>query len=53
MVQTPRDAWCRSPLYNEVGKDLALDGVAGLEVELKSNKLCSPLGYVARSVGVV
>jgi hypothetical protein len=36
MVQTPRDAWCRSPLCNEVGKDLTLDGVARLEVELKS-----------------
>jgi hypothetical protein len=32
---------------------LALDGVAGLEVELKSSKLCSPLGDVARGVGVV
>jgi hypothetical protein len=53
MVRTPRDAWCRSPLRNKVGKDLTLDGMAGLEVELKSSKLCSPLGNVARGVGVV
>jgi hypothetical protein len=53
MVRTPRDAWCRSPLCDEVSKDLALDGVAGLEVELKSSKLCSPLGDIARGVGVV
>jgi hypothetical protein len=53
MVRTPRDAWCRSPLCKEVGKDLALDGVAGLEVELKSSKLYSPLGDVARGVRVV
>jgi hypothetical protein len=32
---------------------LTLDGVAGLEVELKSSKLCSTLGDVARGVGVV
>jgi hypothetical protein len=50
---SPRNAWCRSLLYNKVGKDLTLDGVAGLEVELKSSKLCSPLGDVARGVGVV
>jgi hypothetical protein len=31
---------------------LTLDGVARLEVELKSAKLCSPLGNVARGVGV-
>jgi hypothetical protein len=53
MVRTPRNAWCRSPLCYEVGKDLTLDGVAGLEVELKSSKLCNPLGNVAHGVGVV
>jgi hypothetical protein len=52
MVRTPRNAWCRSPLYYEVGKDLTLNGVARLEVELKSSKLYSPLGDVARGVGV-
>jgi hypothetical protein len=43
VVRTPSDAWCRSPLCNKVGKDLTLDGVAGLEVELISSELCSPL----------
>ena len=52
MVRTPRNAWCRGPLCYEVGKDLTLDGVAGMEVELKSSKLCSQLGDVARGVGV-
>jgi hypothetical protein len=53
MIRTPRDAWCRGPLCNEVSKDLTLEGVAGLEVELKSSKLCSPLGNVTHGVGVV
>jgi hypothetical protein len=53
VVRTPRDAWCRSPLCNEVGKDLTPDGVAGLEVELKSSELYGPLGNVARGVGAV
>jgi hypothetical protein len=53
MVRTPWDAWRWSPLCNKVGKDLALDSVAGLEVKLKSSKLCSPLGDVARGVGIV
>jgi hypothetical protein len=53
VVPTPRDAWCRSPLCNKVGKDLTLDGVAGLEVELKSSELYSPLGNVALGVGVM
>jgi hypothetical protein len=52
MVRTPRNAWCRSPLYYEVSKDLTLDGVVGLEVKLKSSKLCSPLGNVTRGVVV-
>jgi hypothetical protein len=50
MVGTPWDAWCWSPLRNEVGEDLALDGVVGLEVELKSSELCDPLGDVARGI---
>jgi hypothetical protein len=53
MVRTTRDAWCRSPFCNEVSKDLTLDGVMRLEVELKSSKLCSPLGNVSRGVGIV
>jgi hypothetical protein len=52
-VRTPRNAWCRSPFCNEVGKDLTLHGVVGLEVKLKSNKFCSSLGDVARGVGVL
>jgi hypothetical protein len=32
---------------------LALYGVAWLEVELKTGKLCCPLGDVARSIGIV
>jgi hypothetical protein len=32
---------------------LALDGVAGLEIELKFSKFCSPLGDVAHGVGIV
>jgi hypothetical protein len=32
---------------------LTLDGVAGLEVKLKSSKLCSPLGNVAHGIDVV
>ena len=52
MVRTPRNVWCRGPFCYEVRKDLALDGVAVLEVELKSSKLCSPLGDVTRGVGV-
>jgi hypothetical protein len=53
MVWTPWDAWRRSPFCNEVGKDLAFDGVARLEIKLKSSELCSPLGDVAPSVGIV
>jgi hypothetical protein len=34
MVRTPWDAWCWCPLRHEVSKDLTLDGVARLEVEL-------------------
>jgi hypothetical protein len=41
------------PLRNKVGEDLALDGVVGLEVELKSRELCSPLGDVAGGIGIV
>jgi hypothetical protein len=53
MVRTPWDTWCWSPFRNKVGEDLALDSVAWLEVELKSSKLCCPLGNVARGVGIV
>jgi hypothetical protein len=53
LARTSWDAWCRSPLRNKVGKDLFLDGMMGLEVELKSSKLCCPLGDVARVVGIM
>jgi hypothetical protein len=53
VTRTPRDAWCWCPLRDEVSKDLALDSMAWLEVELESNELCCPLGDVACGVGVV
>jgi hypothetical protein len=53
MVWTPWDAWCWSPLRNKVSEDLALDGMTGLEVELKASKLCCPIGDIARGVGIV
>jgi hypothetical protein len=53
MARTPWDAWCWSPLCNEVGEDLALDRVAWLEVELESSKLYCPLGDVTHGVGIV
>jgi hypothetical protein len=53
MVRTPWDAWCWCPLRNKVSKDLALDGMAWLEVELKSSELSCPLGDVACGVGIV
>jgi hypothetical protein len=53
MVRTPLDTWCWCPLCNEVSENLALDGVVWLEVELKSSKLCCPLGDIACGVGIV
>jgi hypothetical protein len=53
MVRIPWDAWCWCPFRDEVSKDLALDGMAWLEVELKSSELSCPLGDVARGVGIV
>jgi hypothetical protein len=53
MVRTPWDAWCWCPFHEEVSKDLALDGMSWLEVELKSSELSCPLGDVARGVGIV
>jgi hypothetical protein len=53
MVRTPLVTWCRCPLRNKVSQDLALDGMAWLEVELKSSELGCPLGDFARGVGVV
>ena len=51
-TRTPRDAW-GCPLYDEVRQDLALDGVARLEVQLKLSELRSPLGDVTCGVRVV
>jgi hypothetical protein len=53
MVRTPWDAWCWCPFRDEVSKDLALDGMAWLEVELKSSELSCPLRDVARGVGIM
>jgi hypothetical protein len=52
-IRTPRDAWGRHPLYDEVSQDLALDGVVRLEVQLELSELRSPLGDVACGVRVV
>ena len=52
-VQTPRIAWGRSPFRYEISQDLALDCMAGLEVQLELSQLCCPLGDVLRGVGVV
>jgi hypothetical protein len=49
----PRDAWGRRPHYDEVSQDLALDGVARLEVQLELSELRGPLGDVACGVRVV
>jgi hypothetical protein len=53
IIRTPWDAWCWCPFHDEVSKDLTLDGMAWLEVELESSELSSPLGNVARGVGIV
>ena len=52
-VWTPRSARGRGPRHNEVRQDLALDSVAGLELQLELSKLRSLLGDVARGVRVV
>jgi hypothetical protein len=52
-IRTPRGARGRRPLHDEVSQDLALDGVARLEVQLELSKLRSPLGDVACGVRVV
>jgi hypothetical protein len=52
-IRTPRSARGRRPLHDEVSQDLALDGVARLEVQLELSELRSPLGNVACGVRVV
>jgi hypothetical protein len=52
-IRTPRDAWGRRPLYDEVSQDLTLDGVARSEVQLELSELRGPLGDVACGVRVV
>jgi hypothetical protein len=49
----PQGCLGRRPLYDEVSQDLALDGVARLEVQLELSELHSPLGDVACGVRVV
>jgi hypothetical protein len=41
------------PLHDEVSKDLTLNGMAWLEVELESSEFNCPLGDVACGVGIV
>jgi hypothetical protein len=53
MVRIPWDTWCWCPFHDEVSKDLALDGMAWLEVELKTSELSCLLGDVACGVGIV
>jgi hypothetical protein len=43
----------RHPFYDEVSQDLALDGLARLEVQLELSELHSPLGDVVCGVRVV
>jgi hypothetical protein len=52
-IRTPRSARGRCPLHDEVSQDLALDGVARLEVQLELSKLHGPLGDVAYGIRVV
>jgi hypothetical protein len=52
-IRTPRSAWGRCPLHDEVSQDLALDGVARLEVQLKLSELHGPLGDVACGIRVM
>jgi hypothetical protein len=52
-IWTPRSVWGRRPLHDEVSQDLALDGVARLEVQLELSELCGTLGDVACGIRVV
>jgi hypothetical protein len=52
-IQTPKGARGRCPLHDEVSQDLALDGVARLEVQLEFIEFHGPLGDVACGVRVV
>jgi hypothetical protein len=49
----PRSARGRHPLHDEVSEDLALDGVARLEIQLELSELRGPLCDVACGVRVV
>jgi hypothetical protein len=49
----PKGARGRCPFHDEVTLDLALDGVARLEVQLELSELRGPLGDVACGVRVV
>jgi hypothetical protein len=52
-IWTPRSARGGRPLHDEVSQDLALDGMARLEVQLELSELRIPLGDVACGVRVV
>jgi hypothetical protein len=52
-IRTPRSARGRCPLHDEVSQDVALDGMARLEVQLELSELRDPLGDVACGVRVV
>jgi hypothetical protein len=52
-IRTPRGARGRRPLHDEVSRDLALDSMARLEVQLKLSELHGPLGNVSCGVRVV
>jgi hypothetical protein len=52
-VRAFRGAWGWGPFHDEVGQDLAFDGVAGLEVQLELSELCCLLGDVVGGVWVV
>jgi hypothetical protein len=49
----PRSTRGRRPLHDEVSQDLALDGVARLEVQLELSELRCPLGDVACGIRVM
>ena len=52
-IRSPRSGRGRRPLHDEVSQDLALDGVARLEVQLELSELRGPLGDVACGIRVV
>jgi hypothetical protein len=52
-IRTPKGTRRRRPLHDEVSQDLALDGVARLEVQLELSELRGSLGDVACGVRVV